>query len=110
IDRSSAVWGGGAPPGPFGGLSVVPREAGRGHMMSRKGLRDLAALAVALAAVQGGAAWAQYGRYMYPRGYGGYGWGGWGGGETVQGSIARGMGAYAAGAGYYNQQTAVANS
>ena len=44
-----------------------------------------------------------------PRGYGGYGWGGWGG-QTAQGDIARGLGAYAAGAGYYNQQTAVANS
>jgi hypothetical protein len=42
-------------------------------------------------------------------GYGGFGWGGWGG-QTAQGDIARGLGAYAAGAGYYNQQTAVANS
>src|SRR3954452_4749480 len=63
-------------------------------------------LAFVLAAAQGTEALAQWG---YPMGYGGYGWGGWGG-QTVQGSIARGMGAYAAGAGYYNQQTAVANS
>jgi hypothetical protein len=51
-----------------------------------------------------------FGQWGYPGGYGAYGWGGWGGGETPQGSIARGMGAYAAGAGYYNQQTAVARS
>ncbi len=74
----------------------------------RRRFRWAAALALALAAGQGAPAWAQYG---YPRGYGGYGWGGWGGGgETPQGSIARGMGAYAAGAGVYNQQTAVARS
>jgi hypothetical protein len=48
-------------------------------------------------------------QYYYPYGYGGYGWGGWGGG-TVAGSYARGMGWYAAGAGIYNEQTAVANS
>jgi hypothetical protein len=48
-------------------------------------------------------------QYYYPGGYGG--WGGWGGGgATVQGSIARGMGAYAAGAGAYNVQTAQARS
>jgi hypothetical protein len=70
-------------------------------------LRAAAALAIALAAVHGASVRAQWG---YPAGYGAYGWGGWGGGETVQGSIARGMGAYAAGAGYYNQQTAIANS
>lgn len=40
-----------------------------------------------------------------------YGWGGWGGtGQTVQGSMAAGMGAYAAGAGQYNVQTAQARS
>jgi hypothetical protein len=55
------------------------------------------------------AAQAQYG---YPAGYGGYGFGGWGGGggQTPQGDMARGMGVFAAGAGYYNQSTAVANS
>ena len=49
-------------------------------------------------------------QYAYPGGYGGYGWGGWGMGGTVGGDYARGMGVYAAGAGIYNQQTAVANS
>ena len=62
----------------------------------------------ALLLIQGACAQAQWG---YPVGYGGYGWGGWGGGgQTPQGDIARGLGAYAMGAGYYNQQTAVANS
>ena len=74
--------------------------------MNRK-WRGVAALAVAMAAVQGGASQAQWG---YPAGFGGFGWGGWGGGETVQGSIAHGLGAFAAGAGVYNQQTAVANA
>jgi hypothetical protein len=70
--------------------------------------RGVAALAVAIAVVQGGASQAQWG---YPAGYGMFGWGGWGfGGETVQGSIARGMGAFAEGAGFYSKQTAVANS
>jgi hypothetical protein len=69
--------------------------------------RIVGAMALALAAIQSPWAHAQWG---YPGGYGGYGWGGWGGGGTVQGSVARGMGAYAAGAGYYNQSTAVANS
>ncbi len=47
----------------------------------------------------------------YPGGYGGYGWGGWGGGgQTPQGDYARGMGVFAAGAGYYNKETAIANS
>ncbi len=67
-----------------------------------------ASLAVAVVLlVQGGVARAQYG---YPGGYGGYGWGGWGGGATPQGDMARGMGVYAAGAGVYNEKTAVANS
>ena len=39
------------------------------------------------------------------------GWGGWGGGVgTAQGSMMRGAGVAAAGAGSYNQQTAVARS
>ncbi len=39
------------------------------------------------------------------------GWGGWGGGVgTAQGNMARGAGVAMAGAGYYNQQTAVARS
>ena len=78
--------------------------------MGRWTLRAAAAVGVALAC-QGGEACAQYG---YPVGYGGYGWNGWGGGggggQTVQGNMARGLGAYAAGAGYYNEQTAVARS
>jgi hypothetical protein len=54
-------------------------------------------------AVGGVSAHAQYGRYG--------GWGGWGGaGSTVQGSIASGMGNFAAGAGSYNAQTAQARS
>jgi hypothetical protein len=73
-------------------------------------IRGAAALAVVLAAVQGGAVRAQYGLYTYPRGYGGFGWGGWGGGSTVQGDIAHGLGILAAGEGAYNQQTAIAES
>jgi hypothetical protein len=64
------------------------------------------ALVLALLAAHGNTVRAQWG---YPLGYGGYGWGGWGG-QTAQGDIARGMGVYAMGAGYYNQQTAIANS
>ncbi|MGC8644358.1 MAG: hypothetical protein ACP5XB_31230 [Isosphaeraceae bacterium] len=64
------------------------------------------ALVVALVAVEGATARAQWG---YPGGYGGYGWGGWGA-STVGGDMARGLGAYAAGAGYYNQETAIAAS
>jgi hypothetical protein len=66
-------------------------------------------LAIALAMGHATTARAQYG--YYPRGYGGYGWGGWGGGaQTPGGNMARGMGVYAAGAGVYNEQTAVARS
>jgi hypothetical protein len=73
----------------------------------KRGLRWAAAAAVVLM-IQGGVARAQY---TYPGGYGGYGWGGWGGGgATVGGDQARGMGVFAAGAGQYNQQTAVARS
>ena len=64
-------------------------------------------LAVVLA-VPGASAHAQY---RYPAGYGGWGgWGGGGGGSTVQGSIASGMGNFAAGAGSYNVQTAQARA
>jgi hypothetical protein len=75
-----------------------------------RGLRWAAAAAL-LFAIQGGIASAQY----YPPGYGGYGWGGWGGGggiggSTVQGDEARGLGVFAAGAGVYNEKTAVATS
>ncbi|SIO24486.1 hypothetical protein SAMN05444166_3213 [Singulisphaera sp. GP187] len=63
---------------------------------------------LAVVAVHGTSANAQF---NYPGGYGGWGWGGWGGGVgTVQGDVARGLGAFAEGAGVYNQQTAVANS
>ncbi|MGO9913329.1 MAG: hypothetical protein ACLQIB_01255, partial [Isosphaeraceae bacterium] len=74
-------------------------------MMTRKSIRACASV-FALLFIQGACAQAQWG---YPGGYGGYGWGGWGG-QTAQGDIARGLGAYAMGAGYYNRQTAVANS
>lgn len=60
----------------------------------------LAGLAVAAA---GMSASAQY----YPPGVGG--WGGWGA-TTVGGDTARGAGAFAAGAGYYNESTAQARS
>ncbi|WZO98804.1 hypothetical protein EP7_000395 [Isosphaeraceae bacterium EP7] len=46
-------------------------------------------------------------QYNYPRGYSG--WNGWGGG-TVGGSHAAGMGAFAAGAGSYNEQTSQARA
>jgi hypothetical protein len=39
-----------------------------------------------------------------------YGWGGWGGGGTSAGGFARGAGVMAAGAGAYNEQTAMARS
>ena len=58
-------------------------------------------LAMALAVLPRGSAEAQWG----------YGWGGYGGGaSTGQGDMARGMGVLAAGAGQYNEQTAVARS
>jgi hypothetical protein len=47
-------------------------------------------------------------QYMYPAGYGG--WGGWGGASTVGGSVATGMGNFAAGAGAYNAETAQARA
>jgi hypothetical protein len=73
--------------------------------MSRGWLR-VVALALGIAALHGGESRAQWG---YPWGYGNCGWFGWGG-ETVQGSIARGMGAFAEGVGFYNKSTAIANS
>ncbi len=52
-----------------------------------------------------------FAQYHYPAGYGGWGgWGGGGSGSTVQGSIASGMGNFAAGAGAYNVQTAQARA
>ncbi len=51
------------------------------------------------------------GQWGYPGGgYGAFGWGGWGGAATPQGDMARGMGIFAAGAGTYNKQTAIADS
>ena len=64
---------------------------------------------VALSAVLAAVASTAQAQYFYPGGYGRYGWGGWGGGATAGGDIARGMGMFAAGAGAYNQETAVAN-
>ncbi len=74
-----------------------------------RGLRSTALILAAWAAMAASAQ-AQY----YPAGYGRYGWGGWGGGgfggSTYGGDVARGLGVMAAGAGVYNQQTAIANS
>ncbi|RUL86298.1 hypothetical protein [Tautonia sociabilis] len=39
-----------------------------------------------------------------------YGWGGWGGAGTIGGSVAQGMGVFAAGVGQFNEQTAIARS
>jgi len=62
---------------------------------------------LAIVAATGGEARSQY---YYPGGfgYGGYGFGGWA--ETPQASIAAGLGAYAADAGVYNYDSAVASS
>jgi hypothetical protein len=48
-------------------------------------------------------------QWGYPGGFGDWGWGGWGA-TTSQGDIARGLGAYASGAGFYNLQSAQANA
>jgi hypothetical protein len=64
-------------------------------------------LGLALVASTGDYARAQY-YYPYGYGYGGGGFGGWD--STVPGSILRGLGAYAEGAGVYNYDTAVAGS
>src|SRR3954471_2724777 len=73
------------------------------------GIRRLIVALVFVGAALGSSARAQY---YYPPGYSRYGWGGWGGGgaSTAQGDVARGPGAFAAGAGVYSQETAVANS
>lgn len=65
----------------------------------------LMALAITL-----GAASSTQAQYYYPTGYGygGWGFGGWGG--TAQGSIATGLGYFAAGEGVYNYNTAVADA
>jgi hypothetical protein len=65
------------------------------------------ALVCALWAARGTPAHAQ--AFGYPWGFGGFGWGGWGA-ATPEGDIAQGLGAFAAGAGFYNQQTAIANA
>lgn len=67
-----------------------------------RGLRSAALLAVGVFALAGGPAHAQF--------YGGYGWGGWGGGQTIGGSEAMGMGAFASGLGQYNVNSAQARS
>jgi len=74
-------------------------------------IRRLSLALLVVAAVGGEPCRAQY---YYPPGYAGYGWNGWGGGgsggSTVQGDVARGMGMFAAGAGVYNEKSAVAAS
>jgi len=64
------------------------------------------ALVCLLGAIPGTSARAQWGM---PGGFGGCGWMGWGVG-TAEGDIARGMGSFLMGAGFYNEQTAVADS
>jgi hypothetical protein len=64
------------------------------------------AFVFALVVAQGNLARAQWG---YPGGFGDFGWGGWGA-STAEGDIARGMGAFAQGAGFYNLTTAKADS
>jgi hypothetical protein len=48
-------------------------------------------------------------QWGFPGGFGGFCWGGWGVG-TAEGDIARGMGLYAEGLGFYEKQTAEARS
>ena len=48
-------------------------------------------------------------QWGYPMGFGGFGWEGWGVG-TLQGDMARGLGVMAAGEGFYNKQTAIADA
>jgi hypothetical protein len=70
-----------------------------------RGMQRALGMSIVLALAAGEA------RAQYYGGYGRYGWGGWGGGGgTVQGDIARGLGAYNIGAGIYNVDTAQANS
>jgi hypothetical protein len=71
-----------------------------------RGIR-IALVGLALLTATGEQARAQY-YYPYGYGYGGYGFGGWGG--TVEGSVLRGLGAYAEGEGVYNYDSAVATS
>jgi hypothetical protein len=64
------------------------------------------ALVFVLTAVQGTWVHAQWG---FPGGFGDFGWGGWGA-STLEGDVARGLGSFAMGAGFYNRQTAEAES
>ncbi len=73
--------------------------------MNRR-FRWACALACTLFAVNAQNAEAQWG---FPGGFGGFCWGGWGVG-TAEGDIARGMGLYAEGMGFYERQTAEARS
>jgi hypothetical protein len=73
--------------------------------MTQRSIRA-GALVFALAVAHGTCAQAQWG---YPGGFGDWGWGGWGA-STAEGDVARGMGAFAAGAGFYNLNTAKANA
>jgi len=72
-------------------------------------IRSIRPVLLGLALVMGTGIQAQA-QYYYPggAGYGGWGFGGWGG--TYEGSVLRGMGAYAQGAGVYNYDSAVAGS
>lgn len=71
-----------------------------------RGIR-LVLAGLAVVAATSGEARSQY-YYPYGYGYGGYGFGGWG--QTVQGSILQGLGAFAEGEGVYNYDSAVADS
>ena len=68
--------------------------------------RLVVACACSIWALQGSSAQAQWG---FPGGFGGFCWGGWGVG-TAEGDIARGMGLFLEGAGFYEKQTAEARS
>jgi hypothetical protein len=65
------------------------------------------ALVCALWAARGASVQAQ--AFGYPWGFGGFGWGGWGA-SSGEGDLAHGLGAFAAGAGFYNKQTAIADA
>lgn len=87
-------------------MSALPLDS-----RSRARFRAGAVHALILTAVLGAASHAQYARYTYPRGYADFGWGGWGGGVgTVQGDVARGLGAFAQGVGEANLSNAQAAS
>lgn len=73
--------------------------------MSRRS-RVVFAVLSTLLSIQSNAARAQWG---FPVGFDGFGWHGWGVG-SVEGDLARGLGALAAAEGVYNKQTAIANS